>query len=450
MKRSNACDILVRKWEGYHKRLSDDSCAAYPDVATGGEPWTIGYGTTYYQRAGKMKYGRTKVKQGDTLTRAQAEQELDAELDQVEDELNRLITAPVTQSMMDSLCSFAFNCGIAGTAQQIARINAGKYEACARSFDLYINANGSPFQGLINRRNDEEALFRKDGLNPSVSIPEPQPPIDVPVSTQGRPYAPCPVPVPWQSILARKESGNPAWGAFTHGGEPVYLLQCALIGLGYLAKPKDGEFVGEVFNEHVEWAVKRFQKDWFGPQEEADGIVGPQTRAAIEKALTRAREPKPPVDNSVATLKRDGIKTHSGAWSGLAQLILTVGDAEFFVASGAAGRQVFRKADSPHSVPGSLEPIPQGIYRFDGGPEFAEELDSYDGSWGNGLGPVWHGLENGQKMRRGAFGVHLDSNIGTARGSAGCIVFQSISELRRYVAAWRKARPKELRVDWNL
>lgn len=448
MKRSNACDILVRKWEGYHKRLSDDSCAAYPDVATGGEPWTIGYGTTYYQRAGKVKYGRTKVKQGDTLTRAQAEDELDAELDQVEDELNRLITAPVTQSMMDSLCSFAFNLGLAGTAQQIARINAGKYEACARSFDLYINANGSPFQGLINRRNDEEALFRKDGLNPSVSIPEQETPIDVPVSTQGRPYAPCPVPVPWQSILARKESGNPAWGAFTHGGEPVYLLQCALIGLGYLAKPKDGEFVGEVFNEHVEWAVKRFQKDWFGPQEEADGIVGPQTRAAIEKALTRAREPKPPVDNSVATLRPSGA-WYTDVWSGLRSLQLLIGDEVFYVASGARGRQTLRRPQDPRSVPGNLEPIPQGRYRI-GSIEFANGKDNYEGSFGAGLGPVWVSLDAEFSDDRGAFGFHQDHNIGSSPGSAGCVVFRDLGDLKRFVAALRKHDCKVLDVNWNL
>jgi len=34
MKRSSACDTLVRKWEGYHKRLPNDSCEAYADVAS--------------------------------------------------------------------------------------------------------------------------------------------------------------------------------------------------------------------------------------------------------------------------------------------------------------------------------------------------------------------------------------------------------------------------------
>jgi GH24 family phage-related lysozyme (muramidase) len=432
MKRSSACDTLVRKWEGYHKRLPNDSCEAYPDVATGDEPWTIGYGTTYYQRAGKLKYGRTKVCSGDTLTRAEAEQELDAELDQIEDALNERVKAPVTQSMWDALCSFAFNLGLAGSAQQIARINARAYEECARSFDLYINASGRPFQGLINRRNEEEALFRKDGLVPTGA---PQTPIDAPVSTQGRPYAPCPVPLPWTANLVRSllpTSSN-------------YYLQCALIGLGYLRKPKDSELVGDVFNEHVEYAVKRLQE---AQGLIVDGVVGYQTRKGIEASLTRARTPKPPVDNSVATLKCIQGEWHTGRWDGLKVLNLGIGSDTFRVASGQPGRQRFRKAGDPDSVPGSMEPIPQGLYTFHREPEFVNGKDNYTGSWGEGLGPVWHGLRNAQSMRRGSFGLHLDPP--GASGSAGCIVFRDVDDLKRYAKAWREFRPKELRVDWNL
>jgi len=51
-------------------------------------------------------------------------------------------------------------------------------------------------------------------------------------------------------------------------------------------------------------------------------------------------------------------------------------------------------------------------------------------------------------MRRGSFGLHLDPP--GASGSAGCIVFRDVDDLKRYVKAWREFRPKELRVDWNL
>jgi lysozyme len=427
MKRSTACDILVRKWEGYHKRLPNDSCAAYPDVATGDEPWTIGYGTTYYQRAGKLKYGRTKVRSGDVLTRAEAEQELDAELDQIEDALADRIKEPVTQSMWDALCSFAFNLGLEGSRQQIARINARAYEECAYSFDLYINANGRPFQGLINRRNEEEALFRKDGLNP-LQVPKPKP--SKPVSA-GKLYAPCPVPM----LI----SGSYRLGDM---GDGVYFIQCALIDLGYLRKPVGGELVGNVFNEHVEYAVKLFQYRATGLKH-TDGIVGSATCAALELALTRDRKP---TDNSVATLTNDKNSWHDGAWVGLRRLTLAIDKELFSVASGARGAQVLRQPQDPRSTPGNLEPIPQGKYRI-GSIEFANGKDNYEGSWGLGLGPVWVGLDAEFSDDRGSFGIHLDAG---APGTAGCVGVRDISDLRRLVAALRKHNPSVLEVDWNL
>ena len=39
-------DALVKPFEGYAKRLPNGDCTAYPDPATGGDPWTIGYGCT--------------------------------------------------------------------------------------------------------------------------------------------------------------------------------------------------------------------------------------------------------------------------------------------------------------------------------------------------------------------------------------------------------------------
>lgn len=257
-------------------------------------------------------------------------------------------------------------------------------------------------------------------------------------TSRGRPYAPCPVPVLWNGPLAL--------GAH---GPTVYQLQCALIGLGYLAKPKDGELVGDVFNEHVEYAVRRFQTDRGFVPEDIDGIVGPFTRQHIEAALKVARAPKPPVDNSVATLKCIEGLWHEGAWAGLKVLNLGIGSETFRVASGARGAQVLRRPQDPRSTPGNLEPIPQGRYRI-GDIQFANGKDNYEGSFGAGLGPVWVGLDADFSDDRGAFGFHLDSNIGSSPGSAGCVVFRDLSDLKRFVAALRKHDPKVLDVNWKL
>ena len=280
MRRSNDCDVLVRKWEGYHRALSDGTWEVYADVAHGWNVPTIGFGTTFYSREGRTKFGRKQVMRGDRLTRKEAESELDAELDVIEGQLQHAIMAPVTQSMWDALVSFCFNLGLEGASKQILRVNARKYAEAAEAFDLYINANGRPFQGLINRRNEEQSLFRKDGLQPATNSPEFPDGSSIP---GGLSYSPCPVPLPWVNDISP---------GYESPGDSVYWLQCALIGLGYLRKPDGNERLGNTYNEHVEYAVRLFQRQ-HGLLE--DGIVGAQTRSALERALTHARrQPQEP------------------------------------------------------------------------------------------------------------------------------------------------------------
>lgn len=423
MRRSKACDDMVRRFEGYHRALPNGDCEAYADPAWGWQVPTIGFGTTRYASAGLKKFARAQVLQGDFLTLAEAETELDVELDSIESALDETLIVPVTQGMWDALVSFCFNVGLGGAEKQLARVNARQYEECARMFDAYVNANGRPLPGLVNRRNAEEELFRKDGLTPN-----------------GRPYVPCPVPLPWKEEIAVVDSASTS----------IYFLQCALVEIGYLRKPADGETIGDVFNEHVAWAVSRFQKERM--VESADGIVGPKTRAAIEAALRRVRDEatNQPPDTSVATLRCIEGQWHDGAWAGLKVLNLAIGGETFRVASGARGVQTLRRPEDPRSFPGNLEPIPQGRYRFDGEPEFVNGTDNYEGSWGAGIGPVWHGLTATFSDDRGSFGGHLDQNIVTTPGSAGCYVFRNLSDLKLYVAAWRKHRPQFLDVEWGL
>lgn len=324
-KRSPACDALVRKWEGYHRELPDGGCEAYPDPGSDdGRPFTIGFGTTRY-RAGDI-YGRKEVRLGDRITADQAFAELAAELDYCEREVATRVTASLTQGMFDALVSFTYNLGWGGAKKQYDRVNTGKYEECAESFDLYVNGgNGKPLQGLINRRNEEEALFRKE-------------------------------PFP---------------------GGPV--------------KP----------------------------------------------------------ESSVARLTHNGALYQGGSWGGLLDMTLVIGDEEWSVASGARGAQNFRRPSDPRSVPGNLEPLPQGRYSL-GDIQFAGGKDNYEGTHGAGLGPVWIPLSAEFSDDRGSFGIHLDANSGSSPGSAGCVVLRDVADLKRLVAALRKFDPKTLIVDWNL
>ncbi len=68
-------------------------------------------------------------------------------------------------------------------------------------------------------------------------------------------------------------------------GDHVKTLQKSLEKLGFELGAQDG-----AFGPRTEQAVKRFQSKH---NLEADGIVGPKTREALEKALDRAAKPKP-------------------------------------------------------------------------------------------------------------------------------------------------------------
>ena len=51
---------------------------------------------------------------------------------------------------------------------------------------------------------------------------------------------------------------------------------------------------------------------------------------------------------------------------------------------------------------------------------------------------------------RSALGCHLDANIMIAPGSAGCVVFQSTDDLRKFVGWMNESKPQHLFVDWGL
>src|SRR5258706_13246890 len=88
---------------------------AYPDPATGGEPWTIGWGST------------KGVTQGMVITEDQAEERLKADLQSVELCIENSVSVQLTQGQYDALCSFAFNLGCMALRNStlLRKLNAG-------------------------------------------------------------------------------------------------------------------------------------------------------------------------------------------------------------------------------------------------------------------------------------------------------------------------------------
>ena len=126
---------------------------AYPDPATGGDPWTIGYGHT-----------GPEVHSGMTITQEQAENYLMQDVAKAAADVNSKVTVEITQNEFDALVDFAFNCGCGNlnNSTLLKKLNAGDYEGAAHEFEKWDMAAGHHMAGLLRRRQAEELLFLKD------------------------------------------------------------------------------------------------------------------------------------------------------------------------------------------------------------------------------------------------------------------------------------------------
>lgn len=154
---SPAGRALIKRNEGL--RLD-----AYPDPATGGDPWTIGYGDT-----------GPDVVPGLRITKEDADRRLSNRLfndfgQNVNEEIG---DAPTTQAQFDAMVSLAYNIGNGGAKHQhghkgfdgssvLREHLAGNYAAAADAFLLWNKAAGRELPALTRRRNEERRLYLSD------------------------------------------------------------------------------------------------------------------------------------------------------------------------------------------------------------------------------------------------------------------------------------------------
>lgn len=134
---------LIRKWEGC--RLS-----AYPDPGTGGDPWTIGWGST-----------GPGIRKGVTWTQAQADERLAADVEKFMGGVRKLIKRPASDTELGAMTSLAYNIGLGAFERStlLRFFNAGDKARAAKQFDVWRRAGGRVMQGLVNRRADERKVF---------------------------------------------------------------------------------------------------------------------------------------------------------------------------------------------------------------------------------------------------------------------------------------------------
>ena len=135
---------LLKTWEGC--RLS-----AYPDPASGGAPWTIGYGHT-----------GAEVVPGLTITQEQADAFLQKDVADAARAVERLLPGvALLARQRDALISFCFNVGVGAleTSTLRKRLLAGESTAVVLKEELprWCKGPHGPVEGLKRRRAAELA-----------------------------------------------------------------------------------------------------------------------------------------------------------------------------------------------------------------------------------------------------------------------------------------------------
>lgn len=146
---------------------------AYRDPGTGGEPITIGWGTT--GTVTRDDGSIVKIHLGMECTEAEADRWFEERLEQFEGWVNSLIKVPVTQEQFDAVMSLTYNIGpdidddtIAeglGDSTLLKKLNAGDYLGAADEFPKWSRAGGHVMGGLVTRRKKERQLFLSGTYN---------------------------------------------------------------------------------------------------------------------------------------------------------------------------------------------------------------------------------------------------------------------------------------------
>ena len=142
-------DLLIKQYEGC-------KLTAYPDPATGGEPYTVGYGST-------LKPDGSKFKLGEEITQATADALLTDYLIKNIVPVFKKIPYQLTMNQKRAVASLCYNIGVP------AFLKSKCYKAmCEKNWLEMVNnwdwykANGKAMNGLIKRRLHEAYLYCSD------------------------------------------------------------------------------------------------------------------------------------------------------------------------------------------------------------------------------------------------------------------------------------------------
>lgn len=140
---------LIKKYEGCARLRKDGLIEAYPDPASGGDPWTIGWGAT-----GKG------IGPGTVWTQGECDARLTRDLIRYAADVARALNgAPTSQAQFDAMVSFHYNTGAIARATLTKKHRAGDFAGAAAEFKRWNRAAGRELRGLTRRRAEETKLY---------------------------------------------------------------------------------------------------------------------------------------------------------------------------------------------------------------------------------------------------------------------------------------------------
>lgn len=142
---------IIKAFEGFSEK-------AYPDPVTGGDPYTLGYGTQFYPDG-------SQVKQGHRCTKEKALEYLLYEINVIADELDKL-NLGLDLHMKQGLISFIHSVGWDSFLYSaiIDYCENENYPLAAQEFGKWIfDAEHEVIGGLLDRRRQEISLFLDTG-----------------------------------------------------------------------------------------------------------------------------------------------------------------------------------------------------------------------------------------------------------------------------------------------
>jgi len=148
---SQSCTKLIQQFEGCAKKNPDGTFAAYPDPGSGGDPWTIGWGST-----------GADIKKGVVWTQQQCDERFSTHVDEFGGKVAAALGgAATTQHQFDAMVSFAYNVGVGNlqSSTLLRKHKAGDYAGAAAEFAKWNKAAGKVMAGLTRRRAAEAALY---------------------------------------------------------------------------------------------------------------------------------------------------------------------------------------------------------------------------------------------------------------------------------------------------